>query len=414
MITGVIKNKVDKIWTDIWAGDITNPLTVIEQLTYLMFIRSLDEKELETEEFEHMTGEKMEKIFPQSTVGQSMRWSKFKNNDPRDIFNVISQRVFPAIKNMKHGRLPDFTEQGELVEIADDSSSDVQNETAFARYMSDAMFLIPTPQVLQKIITGLDDLYEHDIADLDMEFPKQIKDTVYRLLQEPTLDHFREFLQDQTGEHNAIDFKQEWIEKDKLAKLMLALANYGGGIVVFGVHENDDKTFSCDGLKELQAKEQIGAWIKPYLSSSLKYDVYDFSYQTSEYEALKGKQFQMLFVEDTPQFLPFISRKEGSNIKPATIYIRRGTSDEQVTEEELSYILERRMKHIFPVTGKPLVLEEHLEQLKILYNHIEPTISKIKNPENIPFVQALKTFHQTALPGAPHRFSLHFRHTGRT
>lgn len=67
-----------------------------------------------------------------------------------------------------------------------------------------------------------------------MEFPKQIKDTVYRLLQEPTLDHFREFLQDQTGEHNAIDFKQEWIEKDKLAKLMLALANYGGGIVVFG------------------------------------------------------------------------------------------------------------------------------------------------------------------------------------
>ena len=45
-----------------------------------------------------------------------------------------------------------------------------------------------------------------------MEFPKQIKDTVYGLLQEPTLDHFREFLQDQTGEHNAIDFKQEWIE----------------------------------------------------------------------------------------------------------------------------------------------------------------------------------------------------------
>ena len=180
-----------------------------------------------------------------------------------------------------------------------------------------------------------------------MEFPKQIKDTVYGLLQEPTLDHFREFLQDQTGEHNAIDFKQEWIEKDKLAKLMLALANYGGGIVVFGVHENGDKTFSCDGLKELQAKEQIGAWIKPYLSSSLKYDVYDFSYQTSEYEALKGKQFQMLFVEDTPQFLPFISRKEGSSIKPATIYIRRGTSDEQVTEEELSHILERRMKHYF-------------------------------------------------------------------
>ena len=57
MITGAIKNKVDKIWTDIWAGGITNPLTVIEQLTYLMFIRSLDEKELENEGFENLTGE---------------------------------------------------------------------------------------------------------------------------------------------------------------------------------------------------------------------------------------------------------------------------------------------------------------------------------------------------------------------
>ena len=156
MITGAIKNKVDKIWTDIWAGGITNPLTVIEQLTYLMFIRSLDEKELETEEFENMSGEKMEKIFPQSPIGQSMRWSKFKNDDPRDIYDVISQRVFPAIKNMKHGHLPDFTEQGEMIEIMEGSENDTDKDTAFARYMSDAMFLIPTPQVLQKIITGFD------------------------------------------------------------------------------------------------------------------------------------------------------------------------------------------------------------------------------------------------------------------
>ena len=56
MVTGTIKIKVDKLWTDIWAGGITNPLTVIEQLTYLMFIRSLDEKELETEEFRFYAG----------------------------------------------------------------------------------------------------------------------------------------------------------------------------------------------------------------------------------------------------------------------------------------------------------------------------------------------------------------------
>ena len=169
MVTGVIKNKIDKIWTDIWAGGITNPLTVIEQLTYLMFIRSLDEKELETEEIENLAGEKMKKIFPQSAIGQSMRWSRFKNNDPRDIYEVISGRVFPAIKNLKNGQLPDFTEQGEMIEVANGENDEKENKTAFARYMSDAMFLIPTPQVLQKIITGLDDLYEHDIAELDMQ-----------------------------------------------------------------------------------------------------------------------------------------------------------------------------------------------------------------------------------------------------
>ncbi len=169
MVTGVIKNKIDKIWTDLWAGGITNPLTVIEQLTYLMFIRSLDEKELETEELESISGEKLDKIFPQSPAGQSMRWSRFKNSDPRDIYDIISQRVFTAIKNMKNGHLPDFTEQGELIAPSAEWDGGEQNNTAFARYMNDAMFLIPTPQVLQKIITGLDDLYEHDIADLDMQ-----------------------------------------------------------------------------------------------------------------------------------------------------------------------------------------------------------------------------------------------------
>ena len=208
MITGVIKNKVDKIWTDIWAGGITNPLTVIEQLTYLMFIRSLDEKELETEEFENMTGEKMDHIFPASANGQAMRWSKFKDKDPRYIYDIISQRVFPAIKNLKGGHLPDFSETGEMIELSDEDAGTAQNNTAFARYMGDAMFLIPTPQVLQKIITGLDDLYEHDIADLDMQgdlyeymlgklstagqngqfrTPKHIRDMMVELL-EPTPD----------------------------------------------------------------------------------------------------------------------------------------------------------------------------------------------------------------------------------
>lgn len=146
MITGEIKNKIDKVWTDMWAGGITNPLTVIEQLTYMMFIHSLDEKELKNESFEALTGEKIKKIFPQTEEGQSMRWSKFKNRDARDIFEIVSQKVFPFIKNLNG-----------------------ENESAFSRYMETAMFVIPTAQVLQKIVTGLEDLYTTDITGLDIQ-----------------------------------------------------------------------------------------------------------------------------------------------------------------------------------------------------------------------------------------------------
>ncbi len=169
MITGTLKNKVDKIWDDIAAGGITNPITVIEQLTYLMFIRSLDEKELEHEEFANMMGETMDHIFPLSETGQSMRWSRFKDKDPREIFDIISQRVFPSVKKIKNGKLPDFDEAGELLEITEVDEEKNMADTAFSRYMEDAMFLIPTPQVLQKIVTGLEDLYTQDISDRDMQ-----------------------------------------------------------------------------------------------------------------------------------------------------------------------------------------------------------------------------------------------------
>jgi type I restriction enzyme M protein len=146
MITGEIKNKVDKIWLDIWAGGITQPLTVIEQLTYLMFIRSLDEKEIENESLEALGGVATNKIFPQTPDGQAMRWSKFKDKDSREIFAIIGQKVFPFIKSLNGNK-----------------------SSAFSRYMEDAMFLFPTPQVVQKVITGLEELYEHDIQDRDMQ-----------------------------------------------------------------------------------------------------------------------------------------------------------------------------------------------------------------------------------------------------
>ena len=98
-----------------------------------------------------------------------------------------------------------------------------------------------------------------------MEFPKQLKDIVYKLLQEPTLDNFREFIHSQMGEHNAIDFKGQWIEGAALAKEILALANSKGGIIVFGVAENEDKTTKIDGLSEIRDKAVISNDIKNYI-----------------------------------------------------------------------------------------------------------------------------------------------------
>ena len=202
---------------------------------------------------------------------------------------------------------------------------------------------------------------------MPVEFPKQLKDIVYNLLQEPTLDKFRDFLHAQTGEHNSIDFKKQWIEGATLAKEMLALANSKGGIIVFGVAENEDSSICIDGLPGIKDKAVISNEIKNLISSNLKYEIYDFSYTTSEYEALENKKFQILFVD------------ESGKLKQNMIYIRRGTSCEIANEEELHAIFNRRMQYLYPSKGEPLQLDEHLKQLRVLYETIEKNHVYYKN-----------------------------------
>lgn len=204
-----------------------------------------------------------------------------------------------------------------------------------------------------------------------MSFPSPLKDVIYKLLQEPTLDKFREFLRSHTGEHNSIDFKSQWIEGPALAKELLALANSQGGIIIFGVSENEDKSIKITGLSEIRDKAVVSNDIKDYVTSDLKYDIYDFSYTTSEYEVLQGKNFQMLVVDDTPKNIPFLSKKESGKLKQNMIYVRRGTSCEIANKEEIEAILNRRVNYIHPNNGEPLQLREHLNQLKVLYENIE-------------------------------------------
>lgn len=191
---------------------------------------------------------------------------------------------------------------------------------------------------------------------------------MFSLLQETTLDKLRDFLKNNTGEHNSIDFKRQWIEGAQLSKEMLTLANTGGGVIMFGISEQDDNSVKCDGLDTLKDHAKISNDIKSFISSDLKYEVYDFSYNSSEYSPLEGKNFQLLVVEDTPEHIPFLCKKESKDIKQNFIYVRRGTSCEIANEEELRAIINRRINYIHPLNGEPLQFEEHLKQLKILYS----------------------------------------------
>mgnify|MGYP001018097282 FL=1 len=128
-----IENKVDKIWETFWTGGITNPLSVIEQFTYLIFIKLLDDKQLRSERDAILLGIEPKKFFNEEQ--QNLRWSNFKELEAQKMYDTMVNEVFPFIKNLN----------------GDNSSS-------FSRYMKDAIFQIPTPQMLEKIVTGIEDL----------------------------------------------------------------------------------------------------------------------------------------------------------------------------------------------------------------------------------------------------------------
>lgn len=134
MITGELKSKVDKIWETFWTGGITNPLEVIEQFTYLLFIKDLDEVETRKEAEALVLGVDFDMVFPEDK--QHLRWSKFSNEGNTEVmYNIVLNEVFPFIKNL-HGA----------------------KDSAYAKYMGDAIFKIPTPLMLAKIVDGINKL----------------------------------------------------------------------------------------------------------------------------------------------------------------------------------------------------------------------------------------------------------------
>lgn len=148
----IIQNKIDAIWLDFANGGMTEPLSVIKQMTYLLFIKGLDEVETNNEQTEQILGVKFERIFDDEH--QDCRWSKFKNLSAPEMFNLMSTKIFPFIKNMKAGK-----------------------DSSFSKYMEKAMFMVPSALVLEKVVTKLDsipmkdrdtkgDIYEYMLSKL--------------------------------------------------------------------------------------------------------------------------------------------------------------------------------------------------------------------------------------------------------
>ena len=154
MITGELKNKVDKIWDTLWTAGITSPITVLEQITYLLFMKLLDDNQTRQEANAAAWGSPVQNpVFKDGVCVVSetprieiefaaLRWKNFHDLAPEEMLRVVSGYVFPFIKSIGQGR-----------------------DTAFSRYMKDAVFLVPTARVLAKVVDDIDamDLNNKDI-----------------------------------------------------------------------------------------------------------------------------------------------------------------------------------------------------------------------------------------------------------
>src|ERR1700677_356193 len=159
MLTGEIRSQIDQIWNAFWSGGIANPLEVIEQITYLLFLRRLDDLQtLEELKSEHTKKPIERRIFPLGKDAkkfpfEQLRWSRFKNLEPRQMYEVVSEHVFPFLRTLGG------------------------DESTYTHHMKDARFTIPTPALLAKVVDLLDqvpmedrdtkgDLYEYMLGKI--------------------------------------------------------------------------------------------------------------------------------------------------------------------------------------------------------------------------------------------------------
>lgn len=144
MITGELKNKIDSLWDIFAAGGLVNPLEVIEQITYLMFIHDLDDSDNMRAKESAMLGLPYQSIFAEEVQigertidGTQLKWSVFHDFPADRMYSIMQEWVFPFIKTLHSDK-----------------------NSAYSKYMDDAIFKLPTPLVLSKVVDSLDEIYE--------------------------------------------------------------------------------------------------------------------------------------------------------------------------------------------------------------------------------------------------------------
>ena len=143
MITGELKNKIDGLWDIFASGGLVNPLDVIEQITYLMFIHDLDDTDNLRAKESAMLGLPYKSIFADEILigdrkveGNQLKWSVFRDYPAGKMYPIVQEFVFPFIKGL-HG----------------------DKNSAYSKYMDDAIFKLPTPLLLSKVVDALDGIY---------------------------------------------------------------------------------------------------------------------------------------------------------------------------------------------------------------------------------------------------------------
>lgn len=152
MLTGELRNKIDALWEMFWTGGVVNPLDVVEQMTYLMFIHDLDEVDARKARSSLM----LELPYTSMFEGHNnYRWSVLRDLPAEKMYELMQTEIFPFMKNL-HG----------------------SKESAYSQYMGDAIFKIPTPQLLSKIVDALDTIY----IDMAKSMEADTKGDVYEYL----------------------------------------------------------------------------------------------------------------------------------------------------------------------------------------------------------------------------------------